>query len=515
MTDTPQAPFSTEAVSAAQRACIKHARDLLASARAVEATGHSNIAYHLGVLALEEIGRRALIGVQMIADKASVPPTWPHKHTQNHVQKIFWCLFDRNFFSGQLSGKALDDLMAQARDIHFMRVAGLYVDQGDDGLSIPSDAIDVTNCKLLLDFVEARLNLAEIEPGPDSADQNSRDLQAWFLKSTDDPDKRRQIFSGTSMSKLAELRDTQAWARWLKKGFEDADRESQRWIEEELKRNHDVAPGGATKDKWKLRIRILSASHSIRPKALNSWNETCSWIKLSPVSGKKNELIVEFILGDSIPVDALWFFGLGLARHFVVALNLATLGFWWWRMPEQISRYYEDIEDIESKASVGIERSPSLKVDWGANRVLTDQDMRLTAACFVALPGPQARDQHAAHSYYLSGLNFLSLNDIHWQCEGTSFGNFWHSLRAMMEEAGDWNSSMPFVPAFMKLLNELFPTVEDPDRYAAICAGYDTDKTEGLNVNLGEVAFMKIVCDAYFLRTIRPAVKTPSSSDKV
>jgi len=62
------------------------------------------------------------------------------------------------------------------------------------------------------------------------------------------------------------------------------------------------------------------------------------WIKL--VSSKKDELIIEFILRDNVPVEALWFFGWGLARHFVVALNIGTMGFWWWRMPEQISRYY-------------------------------------------------------------------------------------------------------------------------------------------------------------------------------
>jgi hypothetical protein len=67
----------------------------------------------------------------------------------------------------------------------------------------------------------------------------------------------------------------------------------------------------------------------------------------------------------------LWYFGWGIARHFVVALNIGTMGFWWWRMPEQISRYYESLEDLDRAAKVGLESSPSLRVDWGANRVLT------------------------------------------------------------------------------------------------------------------------------------------------
>jgi hypothetical protein len=84
---------------AAQQACIDHARDLLSSARAVQAVGHHNIAYHLA-LALEELGRRELIGVESISRLAMIPPAWPAKHTQDHVKKLFWCFFGGGFFFG-------------------------------------------------------------------------------------------------------------------------------------------------------------------------------------------------------------------------------------------------------------------------------------------------------------------------------------------------------------------------------------------------------------------------------
>jgi AbiV family abortive infection protein len=57
-------------------ACVVHARALWQSAQAVQSAGHPNVAYHLAALCLEEIGRRALIGVQSIAQKATVPPAW-------------------------------------------------------------------------------------------------------------------------------------------------------------------------------------------------------------------------------------------------------------------------------------------------------------------------------------------------------------------------------------------------------------------------------------------------------
>jgi hypothetical protein len=92
-----------------------------------------------------------------------------------------------------------------------------------------------------------------------------------------------------------------------------------------------------------------------------------------------------------------------------------------------------------------VERNPILKIDWGSNRVLTVSDLGLVSQCFLALSQPEETDQHEPYGYYLSGINFLSLNDVHWQCEGIAFGNFFQSLRGMMKQSGYWNPEMPFV----------------------------------------------------------------------
>lgn len=103
---------------AAMQACVVHARALLQSAQAVQAAGHSNVAYHLAALCLEEIGRRALIGVQSISQKASVPPAWPKKHEQDHVKKLFWCFFGGGFLSDQLTAEAFREMVGLAQRIH-------------------------------------------------------------------------------------------------------------------------------------------------------------------------------------------------------------------------------------------------------------------------------------------------------------------------------------------------------------------------------------------------------------
>ena len=81
----PKLAPQTDGKIAAMQACIEHARALLESARAVQTAGHPNIAYHLAVLTLEELGRRQLIGLQAITDTRPVPPGWVQKHTQDHI----------------------------------------------------------------------------------------------------------------------------------------------------------------------------------------------------------------------------------------------------------------------------------------------------------------------------------------------------------------------------------------------------------------------------------------------
>ena len=192
----------------AMQACVNHARDLLESARAVKAKGHPNIAYHLAVLALEELGRRELIGVQTVAtNQALPPPVWFEKHTQNHVKKLFWCFFGAHFFEEKLTTKALDSIKGFAQNLHEKRLEGLYVSQDEDGLTIPSETIQAEECETIVALAEARLGMAESEKLRENIPAEDTNLQAWFLSATDDREKRRYIFSDTSMSKLAELKN--------------------------------------------------------------------------------------------------------------------------------------------------------------------------------------------------------------------------------------------------------------------------------------------------------------------
>jgi AbiV family abortive infection protein len=492
------------ATIAATDACRIHARALLESAKAVRAANHCNIAYHLATLALEELGKRHLLQIQAMAGKRDVSPAWPGKHTQDHVKKLFWSFFGVEFLAGTITKAALESLDRLANTIHGKRLAGLYVDVGDDGLSLPGDAVTPAECDDLLNLAEARLGIAEAETVPDTVTEGEEDLATWFLDITDDPEKRKLVLSSGSLNKLGELKDVKAWGTWLKKQFADAESEGRAAADRELKRA-TPADGTPLKNKWRIRFRILCGSHSIRPKALTAWNKDVDWIKLSAVSGKKDQLDVEFTLLDHVPAAALWFYGWGLARHFVTALNIGTMGFFWWRFPEQVDRYYTRIDDLENGMEMAITRSPSLKIDWGENRVLTEEDLNRVKACFLALPDPDEREKQPAFGFYIGGITFLSLNDIHWQCEGQAFGNFFECLRAMMREYGDWGlDDEPFRAAFLRFVNGMFPELDESDQLADLCDRFGARDVQDAKVTLKEATFMKFFCDSYFMKVVQP-----------
>jgi AbiV family abortive infection protein len=459
---------------AAMEACIAHARALLDSAKAVHASGHPNIAFHLAALSLEEVGRRALIGVQSLSEKATVPPAWPKRHEQDHVKKLFWAVFAQAFLGTPLTPKSLQEMNGFATHVHETRLLGLYVGTEDDGLTIPSEQIGAEQSQGLIDFAEARLDLASAETFRDEVPQEFLDLQAWLLAAFDDPEKRKGVLSRGSLDKLAELKNVREWVLWLKELFEKAEADGRAVAQKEIERSNQ-APDVKTKDKWQIRFRIVGASHSIRPKVLNAWNKGSSWIKLS-TGGDKKELLIDLILGDNVPVQALWYFGWGVARQFVVSLNIGSMGFWWWHMPQHVDRWFESLRDLETGQELSIARKPSLVIDWGANRVLTEQDLLRAISVFASLTPREPDGKQGSLDFYIGGLTFLALNDVHWQCEIQSFGNFFESLRHMMKKYGDWAEGQPFMPPFLKFIDALFPGFDEKDRYAAIIKAFEDKK---------------------------------------
>ena len=88
-------------------------------------------------------------------------------------------------------------------------------------------------------------------------------------------------------------------------------------------------------------------------------------------------------------------------------------------------------------------------MDWGENRVLTENDLVNVSSCFAAIVGSSKGANEDVYNHYMGGVTFLALNDVHWQCESTVFGNFFQSIQAMMKKTGDWKVNEPLTESLM------------------------------------------------------------------
>lgn len=492
---------------AALSACVVHARDLVEAAKAVQGIGRPNIAYHLATLALEELGKRKLYEIQAAATTVGDPPQWQIKATDDHKKKLLWCFYGSGRLPDIVDQQQFFEMRDAATDIHAKRIAGLYVDSSERGLNIPSQAISPQQSQALIGCAEALVKYAKSEKHRDDIPQEEIDLQIWFLNAFDDPEKRNRLLTVGSLDKLKQLNDIHEWTRSLKAEIEANDQQMKLVAERELRRG-PKSPGQAKKDRWKITLRIETASHAIRPAPLKEWNKGVKWIKLLQPQGakKKDQLLIEMTLGDDIPIGALWGMGFSLSLQFLIAINMATSGFWWWPLAPNQRKFYENIRDLENGLGVELESS-GFQVFNIPKVALSDVHLRSLLLCFAALPHPHDQPRAQAYINYLGGLNFISLNCIQWRCEAQAFSNFLASLKLLLAEASYVLPSETPVYAIRRFLKEKYPDLDQPEAFMDLIHKCEQGAGGGTPpVKIGDVYLMKLLCETIFRDTIVPDI---------
>jgi AbiV family abortive infection protein len=477
--------------------CQSHANDLLNAARKILDDGISpNIAYHLAALALEEIGKSSLIGmIHTIKTEKGDNIPWAEKQIDDHVKKLYWALWGPSFGRELLTTEQIESYIGLAQTIHENCISGLYVDTLGEEIVLPKDRIMKAEAENIINIAEARIQMA-MNSTYGELDDERKVVMSWFLNANDDEQKRKLIMGRKSMEKLVELGNVPTWIDWLKKEFDEADKVAFAQMERELKRSKPIEEDERN-NKWKVKIRLHSNSHSIRPKVLNEWNKLQSWITLFPVDKKNDQLDVQFTFPKSVPIQGLWWAGWSAAKTFAVALNIGSMGFFWWYVPEHISRFYESIKDLESNMDVRVERSPVLKLDW-QHAALSERDLRETALCLGMLGHRQNDDvQNRIYGHYIQGLSFLSKNDIHLQFESNAYDCFYKCLKYAMQCHGDWDGQSAFPGILEQFLSSLNIGDEETKKHMKIGEQFEVFPPNTKGITLSEVGAIKIVCDAY------------------
>lgn len=474
-------------------ACLRNAADLLKSARVLLDQDVDHICYHLATLALEEIGKTTLLRTKFSKDSIQQPEAFSISTIDDHIKKLFWALWTPFFGKLKITSELMNEYKGMARMIHERRLRSLYVDP--ETFLLTEDKVTHEEAGKLLNLAESRLGL-ELSKGTYTIDEETADISWWFIDATEDPAKRRYMFGNESMNKLVELGDGQEWIKWLRSYFDKLESQAREMVEKELNRS-PVSPQEADEPRWRLKIRIHSASHSIRPKFINKWNELSTGIVLYPTKNKE-EFVCQFTLLKALSMQNLWGAIWDISRVFIYSLNMATNGFFWWYLPKGINSLYEEIFDLENNQNAQIEETNKFKDNWD-RLVLSEKDIRHIHLFFLYLTGVRGTIEEQALAHYGAGLTLIAKSDPQLNLYINAFLEFFKAFKAGLYVNKHWDGKEDIkVAAQRGLVDEKEEEITDLGTYIQL--GIDVEQGRRLDeVKSKEVIQMKSFYEVYSL----------------
>ncbi|HEY8271434.1 MAG TPA: AbiV family abortive infection protein [Pseudobdellovibrionaceae bacterium] len=468
-----------------QNDAVENAKRFLTCAKESEQIA-PNVAYVLATTALEEVGKSLLKKQKLLEKYSGKPnPSWLAKHEDDHQKKLFWAIWTPMLGNKVITGKDFVESKELASSIHNKRLRAQY---SDDGHSTQL-AVNPEEVRNLIQFTDARIKIEEsykpIDPDPERVEK-----MRWFLGIHEAREDSKLIFGGRSMQKLSELGDVYLWVCWLKDQFDEADQDAIRLSESEL--NREIDKTAEKKIKWKMTVKLVSKSHSIRPGEFAKWNETVEQIKIRAGDPKKREILVDFFLPEQFHIKTLWWQSHALVNHFLIALNIGTFGYFWWYVPTITERFYEKLEDLENKSEVRIENHPNKPIVWG-NLALKKDDLNRVAIC---LPFIYRSKETKIFDHYLTGLGFLAKTDVVMRFDANALEAFARALQLIVEKYRE----IPLID-FLARPTEAIGAIcsdwkeEDRNRITELVGWAFSDKRNTLAIEQEDVGIMKILTD--------------------
>jgi len=506
-------PVELEAVKSNVRKCLDNAEVCLDSAKDCRIKGRNNIAFHLAVLALEEVGKASMLLAEAVYPQ-SVHDDDPggsklSDDLADHRKKLFWAMLVPRIDAGIISPKDFTRLKEVANDIHLRRITSLYANTSQ---SLPQSEITDYELADIIGLTESRLNLEKLKKIR-QLDVDEQQVLDWLIKGLSDPQMQRFVLSDQSQRKLAEFTgDSRKWMTWLHEEVTAEEAKAKGWMEKEINR---LAPTGvlANKPKWRLKMKLFTISHSVRPKELNEWNQQVKWVKLHPTTDK-TELLVEFVLPAKISIADLWKTGIQMCGMFAVSLNVSTAGYFWWYLPKFTSTYYEEIVDLETKAKLQVDNRSSIMMNWKRTALKASQ-LRLAGTILTYLMMWANQEQSLAYSRYMQGITMLSKNDVFGDFTAQAFVEFAYAFRMALASYGDWDGVLEnFERAATTVLETLWGEPEMILEFKMLMDAADAlekKQPPPRPIDLENVLKLKAFCDAYLAnraqREVQKAVR--------
>jgi AbiV family abortive infection protein len=423
-------------------ACVANARDLLRAAKLLlEEEKLPNVSFHNSVLALEEIAKANLFAIAHVARSSGGEGVNSiNKRLDDHTFKLFWALWGPTFARGDVSKEKTEQLREMARGLHEQRLDAMYVSIAPGGGEAALLQVSEERARTLLGLAEVRLTMeASREWRP--IDISAHEEMRWFMEATADLEKRKLIFGQKALDKLAELENMREWMVWLKAQFDQAETEGREHLQRELAR---VAPNidHPGEEKWRVVVRFFSPSQSIRTGAINTWNRSRPWVRLAPVGNNRHAVDVEFTYREAMTAQALGPTSYDVARMFAAALNIGSLGFWWWNIPDQTGRFYERITDLKAPSGMGFRLSMHSGpiFEW-KREALDDTVLGHVALCLGMMAKLEQSSYDSIIRPYLVGLTLLAKTDLHLSFVPQACERFAASLLHALLHFGHWDGN--------------------------------------------------------------------------
>ena len=484
-----------------REACLENAEALVNSAKTLEGKSTAHIRYNLAVLALEEIGKAVIFQMNSLGATSDEDNDQQSIATDDHRKKLLWAFFSPFIEYGRIAPEYFESDRELARRMHKRRLETLYTDSQNPLL--PHDRMVEEEADSLVRLCEIRIEMEKGVELSDVPDESKLEDLQWFRTASDNQEKRRYFFSEYSLDKLAELGDLFEWMKWHRQEFTKLEEESRELLQQELQKQPIDGIEG-NEPKWKVRFRIYSESHSIRQKALNAWNCNSDFIIIKLLSSNNsNELICDLPLPKRVPIRALWNTARSISREFVAALNIATMGLFWWHVDKDRSRFYEKIWDLENgtenDTEVGIDVFPPLNIEW-EHQSLTEDDLKYTRHLMgyihnATRSNPRNRE---ALETYLTGLALMSRIDVHLRLEPNAFIYFFMALKTLLLASGDWDGTEDLKSAAADQFNEFLPATQNLSNYIEWGMQLENRDNPSKQITLKKVIDMKNYCDIYF-----------------
>lgn len=486
-------------------ASLANARQLVEAAELVRAhNGLPRIAFHLATLAIEEVGKSEILGMGAMALRMEGElPSYVTRGLDDHEKKLFWAMWGPSFASGEINRQQIQTNEGLARNIHETRLRGLYVDVNDSGLELPDSAIDGNQADSLIGMARA---LVEMAVPRDYQDLPPESLERilWLGRTGDDPTQRAVVFSAASMQKLKELGgNVRDWVDWARAIVDEAEAQARSFAEQEFKR---IPSEAGNKPKWELTLRLHTPTHSIRPKSLKWWNDGVERVKLHAVSGKKDELLIKAVLPDGVSAERLFDSGKAFADHILIALNVASVGYFYWFLPPHIETYAEAVIDLERRAQLRLLRPQRMFPDLGHRKVLDDNRLRDAVLVMAILIGIKNRVEAEAFEHYLMALKLIARTDVHLDISGQVFGEFYLCLDKAVEVYEPATSDARSA-TLKQVLEAQVSDFDEADRFVEFGEQFRATAKGPAGVGLENALKLKILTDVYLLRTLKKIAK--------